>query len=90
MSSAVGIMADEAKKGQNLWSMVGHAMEVGLPSWRWESVRNFEREDIIFDLSCFKSFTLASVRNNTAELGRKNESGSRAWLGAKCNIPGPK
>lgn len=45
-SRAAGIMADEAKEGQMMSSMVGHAVEVGFHSLIGE-LRHFAREDTI-------------------------------------------
>jgi len=45
-SEASGLMADEAREGQ-ISIMLGHALQVGLHSLRWETVRDFGREDTI-------------------------------------------
>lgn len=46
-SRAAVILADEAEEGQVMLSMVGHAVDVGFHSLRWDAVRNFGREDTI-------------------------------------------
>lgn len=43
---ANGIMTDEARKGQ-ISILLGHALEAGLHSLRWEALRDFGREDTL-------------------------------------------